>query len=476
MVNTTPYLFEKQIDHLQTGSPIQHVGIIGAGIGGLACGIALRIHSEGRLKVTILEAASELGEIGAGIQMTPNVARLLQRWGVADVIGDNLVSFEQFNLRTKDGRLVGRTEAPGGGGPEQFAGAPWWVVHRMHLHDGLQTVARQKGVELVTGARVCEIDYQVAEGEMVKIKDDTGRSWDFDLVIGADGLNSVTRRTILPDVKPKPPTNVAAYRALVPMSQVKADPLTRELVERPAINVWMGAKEGKEHGYVIAYPISGGSTYNIVLTHHRPSLVVDVEDATVEEARETYKDYDPRLLRVLEMIPEGIRRWPLLVTRCPTWSSPQKNVVLMGDAAHSMVNHLAQGAATSMEDGAFLGVILREVAKGSVTLKDAISKYEEERLPLADLKQQKSFVMGLIFHLDDDSPEQQARDKQMEGELRGEQLIRTPNMNADPHIWRTIYGKYFPGFYSKLQETDLKFSVRSGRACRDGYSTSPAEQ
>lgn len=392
--------------------------------------------------MTVLEAASELGEIGAGIQMTPNVARLLQRWGVAEAIGDNLVTFDRFNLRTKDGRLVGQTDAPARGGPERFAGAPWWLVHRMHLHEGLRNVARQRGAELITGARVCEMNHQVTEGERVRVKDDTGRHWDFDLVIGADGLNSVTRQTILPDVKPKPPTNVAAYRAVVPMEQIKSDPLASELVERPDVNVWMGSKEGKEYGYVIAYPISGGSTYNIVLTHHRSYPATTVEDATKEEVQKTYEDYDPRLQRILEMIPDGVRRWPLLVTRCPTWSSPQKNVVLMGDAAHSMVNHLAQGAATSMEDGAFLGVILREVARGSLTLKDAISKYEEERMPLADLKQQKSFVMGLIFHLDDDSPEQRARDKHMEGELRGEQLIRTPNMNADPHIWRTIYGEY----------------------------------
>lgn len=390
----------------------------------------------------MLESATDLGEIGAGIQMTPNVARLLQRWGVADVIGSNLVTYDSFSLRTKEGRVVGRTEAPGNGGPERWAGAPWWLVHRMHLHDGLVQVARQKGVELVTGARVSEIQYHVDVGERVGVRDVKGRVWDFDLVIGADGLNSVTRRTILPDVKPTPTTTLAAYRAVVPMEKVKNDPFTRELVDKPTINVWMGAKEGEEHGYVIAYPISGGRDFNMVLSHHRPHPVYNVENATLSEVRETYKHYDPRLCRVLEMMTDGVRRWPLLVTRCPTWSSPQKNVVLMGDAAHSMVNHLAQGAATAMEDGAFLGVILREVARGRITLREAISKYEEERMPLADLKQQKSFVMGVVYHLDDGSPEQKARDEHMKGELRGEQLIRSPNMNADPDVWRTVFGEY----------------------------------
>lgn len=273
------------------------------------------------------------------------------------------------------------------------------------------------------------------------VRDEGGREWEFDLAVGADGLRSVTRQTILPDVKPFAPTNNAAYRAVVPMELVKSDPITRELVEKPTMDIWMGGAEGKEHGYVITYPISGGSALNLVLSHHRTQPVMDVEDALLDEVKETYRDYDPRLRRVIAMIPEGICRWPLLVTRCPTWSSPQKNVVLMGDAAHSMVNHLAQGAATSMEDGAFLGVVLREVGKGNITLKEAISKYEEQRMPLADLKQQKSFVMGAIYHLEDGSSEQAARDREMQGELRGQQPIRSPNMNADPHLWRTVYGE-----------------------------------
>lgn len=114
----------------------------------------------------------------------------------------------------------------------------------------------------------------------------------------------------------------------------------------------------------------------------------------------------------------------------------------MGDAAHSMVNHLAQGAATSMEDGAFLGVLLREVHRGRISVVDAVKKYERERMPLADLKQQKSFVMGMVYHMEDGSPEQMARDRHMEAELRGEQVLRSPNLNADPHLWNTIFGKF----------------------------------
>lgn len=84
-----------------------HVGLCGAGIGGLAAAIAI---AKAGAKVTVLEAAPELGEIGAGIQMTPNVAMLLMKWGVSEVIGENLVEFEELNMRRRDGTKVGYTK------------------------------------------------------------------------------------------------------------------------------------------------------------------------------------------------------------------------------------------------------------------------------------------------------------------------------------------------------------------------------
>jgi len=103
-----------------------HVGLIGAGIGGLTAAIGLARYGA---RVAVLEAATELGEIGAGIQMTPNVAKLLIDWGVADVIGDNLVEFDELNLRTKDGKKVGYAKM----NTRQLLGVPWWLVHRMYV-------------------------------------------------------------------------------------------------------------------------------------------------------------------------------------------------------------------------------------------------------------------------------------------------------------------------------------------------------
>lgn len=121
-----------------------------------------------------------------------------------------------------------------------------------------------------------------------------------------------------------------------------------------------------------------------------------------------------------------------------SWSSPRKNVVLMGDAAHSMVNHMAQGAATSMEDGAFLGRVIAKVVEGKLRIDEAVQIYENERMPKAYAKQQVSFLNGAIWHLPD-GPEQRARDKAMAPELDGKYYVRSSNLYGDPQTVLDCY-------------------------------------
>ncbi|KAL9065114.1 MAG: hypothetical protein Q9157_007591 [Trypethelium eluteriae] len=403
-----------------------HVGLCGAGIGGVFAAIAI---ARAGAKVTVLEAADHLGEIGAGIQMTPNVARLLRKYGVDKVIGDNLVRFEELNLRRKDGTPVGYTQT------SRIEGAldqPWWLVHRHHLHQGLVTVARQHGCNLMIGSRVVEIDY--LESNEVTVRTEAGETHVFDLLIGSDGINSVVRRTLFPAVKPRPPTTNCAYRAIVPYEQIRHDPIASTLIQKLTMEVWMSEK-----AYIISYPISAGTDFNMVLSHHRPHPVSTVEDISMADLRAEYATFDPRIQRIVDMIPNA-QRWPLLVTGpLPSWSSPCGNVVLMGDAAHSMTNHMAQGAATSMEDGAFLSVVLREVLAARIALPDAIRLYERERMPKAFRKQQVSFLNGAIWQLPEGEA-QRARDRAMEPELRGEPLLRSPNLYGDPATVLEVYG------------------------------------
>lgn len=362
--------------------------------------------------------------------MTPNVAVLLQRWGVDKVIGDNLVQFEELNLRRKDGTPVGHTKVAI---IEESLGVPWWVVHRAHLHEGLAKVAEDLGTKMYTDSAVATIDHE--SSSTVSVETTKGKKHSFDLLIGADGINSITRRTLFPDIAPEPPTTNCAYRAIVPYDQIRKDPIAKELIEKLTMEVWM-AKDA----YIITYPINAGKMFNLVFSHHRPEKLRETQhDVPIEELRHEYKDFDPRIKRIVDMI-DNTSRWPLMVTGpLKSWSSPRKNVVLMGDAAHSMVNHMAQGAATSMEDGAFLAKCIAKVVQGKLPLDEAVRIYEEERMPKAYAKQQVSFLNGAIWQLPD-GPEQEARDNAMKPSLEGKYVVRSSNLYSDPQTVLEVYG------------------------------------
>src|SRR3954471_3304656 len=99
--------------------------------------------------------------------MTPNVSVLLQRWGVDKVIGDNLVQFEELNMRRKDGTPVGHTKIAT---LEESLGRPWWVVHRAHLHDGLVKVAQDLGAEIIIKAAVSRVYYEDSQEVTVETR------------------------------------------------------------------------------------------------------------------------------------------------------------------------------------------------------------------------------------------------------------------------------------------------------------------
>lgn len=230
--------------------------------------------------------------------MTPNVSGLLQRWGVDKVIGENLVQFEELNMRRKDGTLVGHTKIAT---LEESLGRPWWVVHRAHLHEGLVAVAEKLGARILVHSAVSRLEYH--ESQEVTVETWNGQKYKFDFVIGADGINSITRKTLFPDVAPEPPTTNCAYRALVPYSEIRKDPIAKELVDKLTMEVWMG-----HNAYIITYPINAGKTFNLVLSHHRPEkLRATEQDVPIHELRDEYKDFDHRIKRIVDMIPETVR-------------------------------------------------------------------------------------------------------------------------------------------------------------------------
>ncbi|KAI0132831.1 hypothetical protein BJ170DRAFT_718978 [Xylariales sp. AK1849] len=159
------------------------IGIDGAGIGRLHAANEIRTAGD---EATVLEAAQELGEVrlkpisylptdtraavsepdSTVIQTTTNVSRLLQKWGVDGTIGENLVRFKEFKSR-RDGKQDGRSNAMR---MERELGHPWWVVHRVHLYEGLATVAEQNGANVLVKTRVNRIEHQNTYQNKVTVK------------------------------------------------------------------------------------------------------------------------------------------------------------------------------------------------------------------------------------------------------------------------------------------------------------------
>lgn len=131
-----------------------------------------------------------------------------------------------------------------------------------------------------------------------------------------------------------------------------------------------------------------------------------------------------------------------------------------------MTNHMAQGAATSMEDGVFLARCLRLVTAGRATVGEAITLYEQARMPKASYKQQVSFLNGWLWHLPDGAA-QQARDKAMQAELKGELLMRSPNLYSDPVCVHECYGYDAEAHADEIIATWLN----KGQSVRDVVST-----
>ena len=262
------------------------------------------------------------------------------------------------------------------------------VVRRDHLHSGLTESARQHGVNLVTGMKVCDLSY-VRDG--IRLETTSGKIYAFDLVVGADGIRSFVRQTLFPNIVPKAPSKVAAYRGVLSYDKIFAEVPEARAYLRNSMDVWIG-----NSGYILTYPISGGKELNIVTAFCKDDYVTKMENVDIDEFRGYYKDYSPIIKQILGLV-GYTQRWPLLqMPPMKSWSNDTKNVVLLGDAVHCMQNHMAQGAATAMEDGAFLGAVIGEVVRGVVSICEAVEIYEKRRMPKAWIKQQISFTSGLV--------------------------------------------------------------------------------
>lgn len=356
--------------------------IVGGGIGGL--GAALALQRSGA-KVTLLERAAEFGEVGAGLQLAPNATRVLKSWGLLDevisvgVIPENLI----FRDATTGEELT--RQAVGKDFQERYD-APYVLVHRSDLHRILVEATRRAGVELITGTHVERVE-TVDENAIAHTAD--GRSYRADVVIGADGLHSVVRKQLSDDEPVM--SGFVAFRGAFPVEQAR---LAGELKD---VIVWMGPD-----CHFVQYALRGGQVLNQVAVFRSPA-VARGEQSSGDELRSAYENCVPQVREATEHIWTD-RNWPMF-DREPVTRWADGRMVMLGDAAHPMLQYLAQGACQALEDADELAFLARKhvldpTAPGPAAWPTVLSEFVNVRAPRTAEVQTRARVWGESWHVD----------------------------------------------------------------------------
>ncbi len=331
--------------------------IAGGGIGGLAT--AIGIADQGHQAV-VLERRDDFTELGAGIQIGPNGFHALDRLGVGDAVRERAVYIDE--LRFIDGTTGERVQSmPLGPDYRERFGNPYAVVHRADLYEPLLTACRRSPrVELRGGAAVA--GYRQDE-EGVTARLESGAEVRGAALIGADGIRSAVRAQLVGDGEPRV-SGHTIYRSVIPMDQVPND------LRWNAVTLWAGPG-----WHFVHYPIGGGKYLNLAATIDdgaRQAVVGrPAERDTVLRRFAALSDTARRMLD----LGRDWREW-VLCDRDPVDDWTDGRVVLMGDAAHPMLQYAAQGACMALEDAVVLGDLL-DCTAGAFA--ERFTKYNAER-------------------------------------------------------------------------------------------------
>ncbi len=357
--------------------------IAGGGIGGLAA--ALACARAGQM-VQLFERAPTFAEIGAGIQLGPNVTRILHGWGLQEPL--EAVAAYPDRLQARDaisGKTLGTLRL--GDTALQRYGAPYATVRRADLHSLL---VREVGVQTSVAVHLdTEIDRCELHGTRVAAITARGERYEGDLLAGADGLHSRVRHQLLNDGPPQPSAH-RAYRALIAQSSLPA------ALRSNCVTAWLGPQL-----HVVYYPVRGGEWLNVVAFvpasgHDATSRADDWDQAASTAELQTAMRSVCKPLGDLIHAINIWRGWPVL-HRPPMRSEHEQargQVALLGDAAHPMLPYLAQGAGMALEDAHALGNCLRE----GVGVSQALQTYANERWARNARVQRRAIRNEQIFH------------------------------------------------------------------------------
>lgn len=332
--------------------------IAGAGIGGLTAALAaLRQGHE----VEVYEQASELKEVGAGVQLSANGTRVLYALGVGEELKSLSCEATGKEIRLWNTGETWKLFDLGKVSIERY-GFPYFTVYRPDLLDVLARAVRRLKADAIHLGRKC-VGFTQTDGE-VRLDLEDGTTATGDALIGADGVHSRIRQTLFGADKPQF-SGIIAWRGIIPMERLPA-----RMERRVGVN-WVGPG-----GHVVHYPLRGGAVLNFVGALERTDWQIESWSArgTTEELAADYRGWHEDLQTLIRNIPVP-HKWALMVRPpLPRWTVGR--VTLLGDACHSMVPFLAQGAVMAMEDGLILARALTEL-DGDVASR--LARYEEAR-------------------------------------------------------------------------------------------------
>ena len=350
--------------------------IVGGGVGGLAAALAL--SRKGR-RSHVLEQSSRMKEIGAGIQLGPNGFRMFDRLGLTEAI--SAISFRPESLIMRDsvtGTEIVRVPV---GSPEFFERYryPYAVIYRADLHDVfLKACQASPLITLSTSKKV--MGYE-ASGDSVAVRTEGGERFEGAALIGADGLWSKVRAQMLADGPPRVSGHIA-YRAVLPIEEVP------QAWRANSVVLWGGAKH-----HLVHYPLRHGDIFNLVAVFHSDHYEEGWDTyGDPAELTERFKDAHPQVKGLLGKI-EAWRMW-VLCDREPVKNWSQGRVTLLGDAAHPMLQYLAQGACMATEDA----VVLADQVAANDSYEAAFVAYQQERYLRTARVQLTARFYGDIYH------------------------------------------------------------------------------
>lgn len=359
-------------------APEKSVIVVGGGIGGLTTALAL---SRGGIPVQVLEQAAEFKEIGAGIQLGPNVFRMFEFLGLTDAIFRWAAFPDALEMRDS---MTGETVAEVRIDKlyERYH-APYGVIHRADLLDRIHEACLASNlIELLPSCKVVSIEDN--SGGVVAVHTESGETHKGAALVGCDGLWSTVRQHIVGDGKPVVSGHIA-YRAVLPIDEWP------EEYRLPKMIVWAGDKT-----HLVHYPLRRGELFNLVVVFHSDRYEEGWDSyGDPDELRERFSEKCEPVRSLLKKV-NSWRMW-VLCDRPPIKNWSRGRITLLGDAAHPMLQYLAQGACMAIEDAVCLA---NQIEANDGNYAAAFQKYQELRYLRTARVQVMARVYGQVYHAD----------------------------------------------------------------------------